>query len=140
MGYIKQLSKHIHEGMDIVANFAGIEYSGKIVEKDFANLKDASLLLEDNETEGQFILLPVNEHLGITFAPDVAEEEEKKKRRTYSDMEVEELRELCKKRGVPFRKTSNRRGLINTLKYVDEHGVEDLLDDKKKGEKGKVIN
>ena len=136
MGYMKKIHHHIKEGDSITANFFGIEYSGIVIEKDFHDVKSPCIIMEDEETEA-VVILPVGAGLALSFVPDKEEKEEEEKEKTYGEMELEELRELCDERKIPYKARTNKRGLINLLTYVDENGLEALLGEETKQKKSK---
>jgi hypothetical protein len=123
--FIKQIGKHVKEGMEVVVQLFGIEYSGKVIHTDFHNPQDAGMILENEN--GERHLVPVNKNSAVSFvmeAEDEGEDDDGGGKIEYEDMGIEELKRLAENRKIPYRKSVKKRGLINTLKYYDENPEE----------------
>ncbi len=130
--FIRNLSRHLKEGMNVVIQMFGIEYSGKIISLDMGNPQDAGMILEDDS--GTRHLIPINYNSCISFTIDEEEEsEEEESYKTYDEMEIEELRGLCDDRKIKYNPNTKKRGIVNSLKYADEKKQERI--DKRKGKK-----
>lgn len=128
--FIRNLSRHLKEGMDVVVQMFGVEYSGKIISLDMGNPQDTGMIIEDDS--GTRHLIPINHNSCISFTIDEEEEnEEEESYRTYGEMELVELRELCDDRKIKYNPNTKKRGIVNLLKYADEKKQE-RIDKRKK--------
>ena len=132
--FLRNLTKHLKEGMDVVVQMFGIEYEGKIISLDLGNPQDAGMLIENED--GTRHLIPVNVNSCISFVMEDEEETEEESYKTYDQMDIPELRKLCDDRGIDYGANSKRRGLVNLLKYGDEQ--KEKVEVKKKKKKIKV--
>jgi len=114
--FLRNLSRHLKEGMEVVVELHGIEYSGKIISLDMGNPQDAGMIIENKD--GIRRLIPINQNACISFTVD-SEEEEIEEEKTYDEMEIPELRDLCSKRKIKFSKNFKKRALVNLLNYAD---------------------
>lgn len=123
--FIRNLGRHLKEGMNVVVQMFGVEYSGKIISLDMGNPQDTGMIIEDDG--GTRHLIPINHNSCISFTVDDEEEgEEEESYRTYGEMEIEELRVLCDERKIKYNVNTKRRGVANLLKYADERKQEKI--------------
>jgi len=139
-----EIKKHLFVGAPVTIDFNGKEYIGVVVKLDIVNIPTGSSITIEDEDE-KLVILPICDNMVISINKNSLGKEFKQNEDNKSDEEgydvkdIPELKQMCNDRGLKYTKSVTKVGLINLLKYDDEHPDKEEDEDDKEEDSEKEL-